>query len=71
MNALTPRQRQVIEMRLQGLMYKQIARELDLSFHTIRNTVRRAYERLDIPKQGLYSEKMRQVRSLVEQEMSA
>lgn len=71
MNALTPRQREILELRLQGLMHKQIARRLTLSQNTVRNTVCAAYERLGIPKQGFYSEKLRRVRSLVEQEASA
>jgi DNA-binding NarL/FixJ family response regulator len=71
MTTLTRRQREIMELRLQGLMHKQIARRLTLSQNTVRNTVSAAYERLGIPKQGFYSEKLRTVRSLVEQEVSA
>lgn len=68
MTTLTPRQREIIELRLQGLMHKQIARQLCITEPTVRNTISKAYERLDIPRQGFYNEKLRRVRSLVEQE---
>lgn len=71
MTALTPRQQQIMEMRLQGLMHKQISRRLSISQHTVRNTITAAYARLDIPRQGFYSEKLRRVRSLVEQEVAS
>lgn len=71
MTALTPRQREIIGLRLQGLMHKEIARQLCITECTVRNTISRAYERLDIPRQGFYKEKWRRVRSLVEQEVSA
>lgn len=58
MNALTPRQRQIIELRLQGMRYKQIALTLGITTHTVKNTIDRAYERMDVCN-------MRQVRALL------
>ena len=71
MTALTPRQREIINLRLQGLMHKQIARQLCITEPTVRNTISKAYERLDIPRQGFYHEKLRRVRQIVEQEATS
>lgn len=71
MTALTPRQREIINLRLQGLMHKQITRRLCITEPTVRNTISKAYERLDIPKEGFYNEKLRRVRSLIEQEVAS
>jgi DNA-binding NarL/FixJ family response regulator len=71
MKPLTPRQKQIIELRLQGLMHKEIARKLGISKHTVWNQTWKAYDRLDIPKQGFTKEKLRMVRDLVKEEASA
>lgn len=46
-DALPPRQRAVLELILAGLAPKQIARQLGLSVHTVRDHIRRLYERYD------------------------
>lgn len=58
MNALTACQREIIELRLQGLMYKQIAYKLGIDIQTVKNTIANAYERLDVCN-------MRQLRALL------
>lgn len=65
MKPLTPRQAQIIEMRLQGLMHKEIARHLGISMSTVRNHMSGVYKRLDVPSQGRTCDKQRIVRRLV------
>jgi DNA-binding NarL/FixJ family response regulator len=45
---LSERERQVLQGLAQGLVYKQIAEELDVSIHTVRNYIRRIYEKLHV-----------------------
>jgi putative nucleotidyltransferase with HDIG domain len=45
---LSDRQRQVLRMLAQGKVYKQIAEELDLSTHTVRNHAHATYEKLGV-----------------------
>lgn len=66
MNKLTPRQRQIIELRLQGLMYKQVAAKLGIGYYTVKSTVEKAYNVLGVCN-------MRQLRAILagQEEMSA
>ena len=43
---LSERERQVIELLATGLLYKEIAEKLDLTFETVRSYVKRIYEKL-------------------------
>ena len=45
---LSPRERAVLDRLAGGLAYKQIADELDVSIHTVRNYIRRIYEKLHV-----------------------
>ena len=45
---LSPREREVLEALAQGLAYKQIAAQLEVSIHTVRNYIRRIYEKLHV-----------------------
>lgn len=49
---LTPRQRQVLELKRRGLNRPQIARELGLEFKTVANHLNRAYRRLERGQQA-------------------
>ena len=46
--ALSQRELSVINGLAQGLVYKQIADELGVSIHTVRNYIRRIYEKLHV-----------------------
>ncbi len=46
--ALSPREREVLERLAQGYAYKQIADQLKVSIHTVRNYIRRIYEKLHV-----------------------
>lgn len=46
--ALSPREREVLERLAQGYAYKQIADQLGVSIHTVRNYIRRIYEKLHV-----------------------
>jgi DNA-binding NarL/FixJ family response regulator len=46
--ALSPRELSVINGLAQGLAYKQIADQLSVSIHTVRNYIRRIYEKLHV-----------------------
>jgi DNA-binding NarL/FixJ family response regulator len=46
--ALSPRERSVLDGLAQGLAYKQIADQLGVSIHTVRNYIRRIYEKLHV-----------------------
>jgi DNA-binding NarL/FixJ family response regulator len=48
MYALSQREHAVINGLAQGLAYKQIADELEVSIHTVRNYIRRIYEKLHV-----------------------
>lgn len=45
---LSPRERSVIDGLAGGLAYKQIAEQLGVSIHTVRNYIRRIYEKLHV-----------------------
>jgi len=45
---LSHREQEVLEGLAQGLAYKQIADQLDVSIHTVRNYIRRIYEKLHV-----------------------
>lgn len=45
---LSPREREVLHALAGGLAYKQIADQLHVSIHTIRNYIRRIYEKLHV-----------------------
>jgi DNA-binding NarL/FixJ family response regulator len=45
---LSRREREVLEALAQGLAYKEIADRLELSIHTVRNYIRRIYEKLHV-----------------------
>jgi DNA-binding NarL/FixJ family response regulator len=46
--ALSPRERSVLDGLSEGLAYKQIADQLGVSIHTVRNYIRRIYEKLHV-----------------------
>lgn len=45
---LSPREREVLNGLAEGQAYKQIAVKLDVSIHTVRNYIRRIYEKLHV-----------------------
>ncbi|MGH7968452.1 MAG: response regulator, partial [Limisphaerales bacterium] len=45
---LSPRERAVLNGLARGLPYKQIADQLEVSIHTVRNYIRRIYEKLHV-----------------------
>ncbi len=45
---LSPRERSVLDGLAEGLAYKQIADQLGVSIHTVRNYIRRIYEKLHV-----------------------
>jgi len=45
---LSERERSVLNGLAEGLAYKQIADQLDISIHTVRNYIRRIYEKLHV-----------------------
>lgn len=46
--ALSPRELEIIDLLAGGLLYKEIAERLDLSFETIRSYVKKIYEKLHV-----------------------
>ena len=46
--ALTPREREVAVLVARGLPYKKVAQRLRISDHTVKNHLRRIYDKLDI-----------------------
>jgi LuxR family maltose regulon positive regulatory protein len=46
--SLSIRQRQVLNDIARGRTYKQIAEKMDVSIHTVRNHVRRIYQKLEV-----------------------
>ena len=44
----SPRERQVLDGQAEGQAYKQIADKLNVSIHTVRNYIRRIYEKLHV-----------------------
>ncbi|MBL8862478.1 MAG: response regulator transcription factor [Planctomycetes bacterium] len=49
---LTPREREIVELVLQGDSNKQIARKLGLSEQTVKNTLSNAYDSLGVQSRG-------------------
>ncbi len=45
---LSPRERSVLDGLAAGLAYKQIADQLGVSIHTVRNYIHRIYEKLHV-----------------------
>jgi DNA-binding NarL/FixJ family response regulator len=45
---LSHRESEVLDGLAQGLAYKQIADQLNVSIHTVRNYIRRIYEKLHV-----------------------
>lgn len=45
---LSEREREVLDLLSQGLMYKEIAEKLEISFETVRTYIRRIYEKLQV-----------------------
>jgi len=45
---LTQREREILSLLAKGLLYKEIAGELEIAFHTVRAHVRSIYEKLHI-----------------------
>ena len=48
MQDLSEREREVLDLLSQGLMYKEIAEKLGISFETVRTYIRRIYETLQV-----------------------
>ena len=48
MENLAVREREVLDLLAQGLMYKEIADKLGIGFETVRTYVRRIYEKLQV-----------------------
>jgi DNA-binding NarL/FixJ family response regulator len=49
---LSQRELEVLQGLAQGLAYKQIADQLNVSIHTVRNYIRRVYEKLHVHSSG-------------------
>lgn len=47
-DALSPREREVLDYLSRGYLYKEIAAELELSYDTVHTYVRRIYEKLQV-----------------------
>jgi DNA-binding NarL/FixJ family response regulator len=45
---LTPREKEVLELVAKGLLYKEIAEQLSISFHTVRQHIGKIYEKLHV-----------------------
>ncbi|MCF7816684.1 MAG: response regulator transcription factor [Kiritimatiellales bacterium] len=48
LEALSDRERQVLDQLAQGRLYKEISEELDISIHTVHTYIRRIYEKLHV-----------------------
>ena len=51
-SALSPREREVLNGLAEGQAYKQIGNKLGLSIHTVRNYIRRIYQKLHVRSCG-------------------
>jgi DNA-binding NarL/FixJ family response regulator len=47
-SVLTPREKEVLECLAKGMLYKEIADQLIISFHTVRQHIRTIYEKLHV-----------------------
>jgi DNA-binding NarL/FixJ family response regulator len=47
-DVLTPREKEVLNLVAKGLLYKEIAEQLQISFHTVRQHIGRIYEKLHV-----------------------
>ncbi len=47
-SVLTPREKEVLELIAKGLLYKEIAEQLGISFHTVRQHIGKIYEKLHV-----------------------
>jgi DNA-binding NarL/FixJ family response regulator len=45
---LSPREKEVLELLAKGMLYKEIAEQLQISFHTVRQHIGRIYEKLHV-----------------------
>jgi DNA-binding NarL/FixJ family response regulator len=45
---LTPREKDVLELLSKGMLYKEIAEQLGISFHTVRQHIGKIYEKLHV-----------------------
>ncbi|MFM2359088.1 MAG: hypothetical protein RLY16_1081, partial [Bacteroidota bacterium] len=45
---LSPREKEVLELVAKGLLYKEIADQLGISFHTVRQHIGKIYEKLHV-----------------------
>lgn len=45
---LSPREKEVLELVAKGLLYKEIADQLNISFHTVRQHIGKIYEKLHV-----------------------
>jgi DNA-binding NarL/FixJ family response regulator len=45
---LSPREKEVLELVAKGLLYKEIAEKLGISFHTVRQHIGKIYEKLHV-----------------------
>jgi DNA-binding NarL/FixJ family response regulator len=45
---LSPREKEVLELVAKGLLYKEIAEQLGISFHTVRQHIGKVYEKLHV-----------------------
>ena len=45
---LSPREREVLDLLSQGLMYKEISDKLGVSYETVHTYIRRIYEKLQV-----------------------
>ena len=49
---LTPREKEVLELMVKGLIKKEIADKLGVSFHTVNNQLRSIYQKLHVHTRG-------------------
>ena len=68
-NGISPRQKEVLELLMEGLSEKQVALRLGISVHTAHGYVKVLYKRLDVCSRGeLYAlvvnEMQRRIKSL-------
>lgn len=62
---LTPMQRKVMELLTEGLQMKEVAATLNLSYHTVKNHVWKAYEKMEVNSIGEAVERYVRYRNLL------